>query len=224
MSHRIDYSRFNNVGDSDDDSDSIKNKDIHRGIQKDKQMSIAKHPASNEISTVTRTIQDPNTGRCVFLCNETKIYSWDQNLDEVNLYIPAPPSQQASSFEIRIEPQRLQVGIRGHDRFFIDEETFSKVNTKESSWYLDKDSKEIHIVLIKAHRGQVWDRVLKGINTDEKDGDEQHIIDPFLQQKLRKDLLLERFQEEHRGFDFRDAEFNGSVPDPREFLGGVKYS
>ena len=36
--------------------------------------------------------------------------------------------------------------------------------------------------------------------------------------------LIERFQEEHPGFDFRSAEFNGQVPDPRAFMGGVKYT
>jgi hypothetical protein len=34
--------------------------------------------------------------------------------------------------------------------------------------------------------------------------------------------MLERFQEEHPGFDFSDAEFNGQVPEARTFMGGVK--
>jgi hypothetical protein len=28
---------------------------------------------------------------------------------------------------------------------------------------------------------------------------------------------------QHPGFDFSGAEFNGQVPDAREFLGGVKH-
>ena len=36
--------------------------------------------------------------------------------------------------------------------------------------------------------------------------------------------MIERFQEEHPGFDFRSAEFNGQVPDLRAFMGGVKYA
>lgn len=220
MSNPIDYSRFNNIQDGDSDSES---NECGGSVPKDEENPC--ETSSNFImSPMMQTVEDPDTGRYVFLFNQTRIYSWDQNLDEINLYIPAPPNQEASSFDIRIEPQRLQVGLRGHDRYFINEETFSKVDTKESSWYLDEDEKEIHMILIKAHRGEVWDRVLKGINTDEMDKERRNVIDPFLQQKIRKDLLLERFQEEHRGFDFRDAEFNGNVPDPREFLGGVKYS
>lgn len=36
--------------------------------------------------------------------------------------------------------------------------------------------------------------------------------------------MLERFQEEHPGFDFSDADFNGKVPEAREFMGGIKYN
>ena len=36
--------------------------------------------------------------------------------------------------------------------------------------------------------------------------------------------MLERFQEEHPGFDFSNAEFNGSIPNPRTFMGGVSYN
>jgi hypothetical protein len=34
-------------------------------------------------------------------------------------------------------------------------------------------------------------------------------------------MLLERFQEEHPGMDFRGAQVNGAVPDPRTFMGGL---
>jgi len=37
-------------------------------------------------------------------------------------------------------------------------------------------------------------------------------------------LMLERFTAENPGFDFSNAEFNGTVPDARQFMGGVKYS
>jgi hypothetical protein len=48
-------------------------------------------------------------------------------------------------------------------------------------------------------------------------------VDEYQKQDIQKSLLLERFQQENPGFDFRDAEFNGSVPDPRTFMGGVNY-
>jgi hypothetical protein len=48
-------------------------------------------------------------------------------------------------------------------------------------------------------------------------------LDPMTHQEVQKKVMLERFQEEHPGFDFSGAEFNGMAPDPREFMGGVKY-
>ena len=41
---------------------------------------------------------------------------------------------------------------------------------------------------------------------------------------MRKKILLERFQEENPGFDFSDAKMDGTVPNAREFMGGVKYT
>jgi len=40
---------------------------------------------------------------------------------------------------------------------------------------------------------------------------------------VQKKMMLERFAEEHPGFDFSGAEFSGSAPDARAFMGGVKY-
>lgn len=49
-------------------------------------------------------------------------------------------------------------------------------------------------------------------------------MDPLEQEETKKKLMLERFQEENPGFDFSGAEFNGSAPDPRTFMGGVRYT
>ena len=48
-------------------------------------------------------------------------------------------------------------------------------------------------------------------------------LDPISIQLVQKELLLERFQEENPGMDFRDATMNGSIPDPRTYMGGIGY-
>lgn len=48
-------------------------------------------------------------------------------------------------------------------------------------------------------------------------------LDPITQEEVKKNILLERFQEENPGFDFSQAKMNGQVPDAREFMGGVSY-
>jgi len=72
----------------------------------------------------------------------------------------------------------------------------------------------LNIVLSKAQKGSTWTSALVGRHGVE--------VDPLTQEAIKKEMMLERFQEENPGFDFRGAEFNGSVPNPREFMGGVK--
>ena len=40
---------------------------------------------------------------------------------------------------------------------------------------------------------------------------------------MKKAMILERFQQENPGFDFSGADFNGQVPDPKTFMGGMAY-
>ena len=170
-------------------------------------------------------------------------------IEDVIMYIDAPsPSSYeqrqiaASCFVVNISHDRLQVGLKGCDRYFIDELTYDKVKARESSWYLDEEG-VITIILIKCFRGQTWESVLRGhdaaaaadstsssqIEEVDSNGDVIHaaisgVVDPFTRQEMQRSLMLERFQEEHPGFDFRDATFNGEVPDPRTFMGGVGYN
>lgn len=163
--------------------------------------------------------------RYIFEFNGQKIYEWEQSLEEVNIYINAPPGKRkGSDFEIKIEPNRLKIGLKGYDRAFIDEKTFGKVDTSESSWYIDESI--LNIILIKASRGTIWDLPLIGKeigDNDDQNSSIQSTIDPVTKQKITQELMLERFSEENPGFDFRDAQFNGAVPDPRTFMGGIKY-
>lgn len=47
-------------------------------------------------------------------------------------------------------------------------------------------------------------------------------MDPLGHEEDKKRLMLERFQEEHPGFDFSDAKFSGQAPDPKTFMVCVK--
>jgi hypothetical protein len=48
-------------------------------------------------------------------------------------------------------------------------------------------------------------------------------LDPVTLDKMRQQMMRERLQEDHPGFDFRDASFNGDIPDPRTYMGGIGY-
>ena len=71
---------------------------------------------------------------------------------------------------------------------------------------------EVTITLIKAKKAETWVAVFKNHNQ----------LNPMEKEEVQKKLLLERFGEEHSGFDFSDAEVSGSVPDPKNFMGGMK--
>lgn len=81
----------------------------------------------------------------------------------------------------------------------------------------------LHIILVKVSRGAVWEAPLKGRQDETERDRKTNTIDPFMKEKMTQALMLERFGEENPGFDFRDAEFNGEAPDPRTFMGGIKY-
>ncbi|KAL7512276.1 hypothetical protein ACHAXN_009254 [Cyclotella atomus] len=220
MSKPIDYSKFDNI-DSGDESDHA--------------ADLSPAPATAAAATVSQvargtTKKHPTIpDRYIFSHNNQPIYEWEQSLEEVTIYITAPPlpsHSPASYIIINIDANHLQVGLKGHDRFFIDENTFDKVKTKESSWYLDDGI--ITIILVKAFRGQTWEGVLNGANAKANNNESntviQESVDPFVKQEMQRTMMLERFQEENPGFDFRDATFNGEVPNPRTFMGGVGYN
>ena len=243
MSKLSDYSKFDHLDDSSEDE-----QDSHPNEQP-ASPAVARDIHEQDVATTRR---DPHSGRYIFEYGGTKIYEWEQSLEgtyvpvygcdglrvqhyfcfpacipqdsrlfscttllfsEVNIYVTAPPGVKASQLVCNIQPHRLQLGIRGNDRLFIDEATFSLVETSESSWYMDEGG-IVNVVLIKAHRAEMWESALKG----------QGVVNAFEKEEMKKSLLLERFGEENAGFDFRDAKFNGAVPDPRTFMGGVKYS
>ncbi|KAL7452064.1 hypothetical protein ACHAWC_004483 [Mediolabrus comicus] len=214
MSKLSDYSKFDHIDDvsSSDDDETDKVFPVAAATS-----SAQPSPINNSNNNNGRTKKHPTEpNRYIFEYSGQKVYEWEQSLEEVTIYIDAPPNlpkDNAGQYVVvNILPAGLQVGLRGSDRYFIDERTFDKVKVKESSWYIDDGV--IIIVLAKVFRGQTWEGVLRGHES----------IDPLTKQEMQRTMMLERFQEENPGFDFRDAKFNGEVPDPRTFMGGVGYN
>lgn len=86
---------------------------------------------------------------------------------------------------------------------------FAPIKQDESYWTLEDGA--LSIQLLKRDMGESWSAAFKdheGANVLQTEED-------------KKRLMLERFQLEHPGFDFSSAEFNGSAPNPREFMGGI---
>lgn len=62
-------------------------------------------------------------------------------------------------------------------------------------------------------RAETWAAVFKGHSE----------LNPMEQENVKKQIMLERFQTEHSGFNFADAEFTGQVPDPKTFLVSASF-
>ena len=239
MSKLTDYSKFDNLdSDSEDEKDNTTSSDTATKAMSAKSSNnkpaALPHPPPPTIQGITK--KHPSiSDRYIFTYNNQTIYEWEQSLDEVTIYISAPTSQLpkhniASYINVNILTNRLQVGLKSqpNGEYFINETTFGKVKVNESSWYLDEEG-IITIILCKVFRGETWEGVLCGHSaaTESNTGGNGGIhetIDPITKQSMQRTLMLERFQEENPGFDFRDATFNGEVPDPRKFMGGVSHN
>jgi CS domain len=165
-----------------------------------------------------RIIPHPsNPLRFSFQYNGSTVYDFEQSLTEVILYIVAPPHPVVCN----ISSNHVQLGLKGGSQFFLDEDTFATIDTGDSTWCYEEDPDDgrnfIVIYLQKAAKGLVWNCALLS-----KHG--HAVLDPFSLQEVQKKIMIDRWQEENPGMDFRDAEFNGSIPDPRTFMGGVRYA
>ena len=189
-------------------------------------------PNSAATTTTTRFIRHPRIPTRFILQHAGRsIYEWEQSLDAIVLYIPTPPGvTSAHQLRCEIKPHRLQVGLRpptstttsntnstnnnSQQQWFLDEPTGGTVDVASSTWTWEPSV--LTVDLQKANKGVVWETVCQGTTHNIK-------LDPLQLEEERQRCMLERWQEENPGMDFRNATFNGSAPDPRTFMGGVRY-
>ena len=152
--------------------------------------------------------QPSQPGRLVFAHGGRAIYEWEQSLEEVLVYIRPPAGVRAAQLACAIAPRRLTLGIKGLPPF-LDEPLAATCVAKESLWGFEAG--EMTVTLTKAAKGETWPCVCQGHGA----------LDALAEAAAHKRMLLERFGQEHPGFDFSGAEVSGAVPNPRTFMGGV---
>ncbi|CAO2034687.1 unnamed protein product, partial [Urochloa humidicola] len=147
--------------------------------------------------------------RHAFVHNGQKVFEWDQTLEEVNMYIELPKGVPTKLFRCTIQAGHVEVGIRGNPPY-LNHDLTHPVKTDSSFWTIEDG--EMHITLQKREKGKTWSSPIQG----------QGILDPYAADQEQKRLMLQRFQEENPGFDFSQAQFSGTCPDPRTFMGGMR--
>ncbi|KAJ4774869.1 NudC domain-containing protein 2 [Rhynchospora pubera] len=144
-----------------------------------------------------------------FVHNGQKVFEWDQTLEEVNMYIDLPQTVPKKLFYCKIQSKHIEVGIKGNPPY-LNHDLSSPVKTDSSFWTLEDEV--MHVTLQKRDKGQTWASPILG----------QGGLDPYVADLEQKRLMLQRFQEENPGFDFSQAQFTGTCPDPRTFMGGIR--
>jgi hypothetical protein len=188
--------------------------------------------APNAEGIIRRDEKHPN--RYYFQYNGRRVYHFQQDLDQMTIYVTPPPHvQKGSQIQCQISASHVKLGLTGNLEWYLNENTYGKVDVDESTWSLEEDEDSPHqkvicIYLTKANRGVLWDAALKGdpnknVSENADPSSVSITLNAVDKEQVKKDLMLQRFQEENPGFDFRGAEFNGSIPDARDFMGGVKY-
>ncbi|KAG7672442.1 hypothetical protein KSW81_001406 [Nannochloris sp. 'desiccata'] len=137
--------------------------------------------------------------RHTYVHNGQNVYQWDQTLSEVNIYIQLPSAVKAKQLTVEIASKHLTVGIQGNPPY-LDKDLGGPVKVSDSLWTIEDGV--LHIELTKAEEASTWPSAIAG-----------HQIDVAKQQADQKRLMLERFQQEHPGFDFSGAQFTGDIPD-----------
>jgi len=184
MSRPIDYSRFDRIEDSDSEDDDRRVADGPSSPPAPL-VGVAPAPAARFYAVTTKG-SEPGRYICKNGRTGAKIYEWEQSLDEVLIYIEAPPGiVSASGLRCTIAPSRLTLGLAGVDGAYIDEPPGGLVRVDASSWYLDESV--ITVVLGKASKGVTWDFALRG-----PDG-QNNGVDPNTRQEMMKEMMLESF-------------------------------
>lgn len=145
-----------------------------------------------------------------FIYGGRKIFEWDQNLEEVTLWIPVPSHIKAKDIICEFSENHLKIVQKGKYKAFCDFDLAYNISKVDSTWYFDDDNIMI-VSLTKLKISENWLRIFK----------KQEPVNPINAEKSKKSMLLERFARENPNFDFSSATFDGHCPDPGKFLDGI---
>lgn len=224
-----DYSRFDNIVDSDDDeapapAEAQSSAGVQfpyapppkpakaqpaAGMQQVDPSTLDPETRAKLGVTQVGTVEDTKKMRKQFKHNGQIVYEWEQNLTEIHIWVTPPPGVKAAMIDCQIEALHLTMGIKGVPEKYFNHDFPEKIKVDESFWTMEDG--EIHFTLLKMSKAETWLCAFKG----------HDVLDPFSTQEVQKQIMRERFQEENPHFDFSGAEFSGQCPDPRTFMGGV---
>jgi hypothetical protein len=188
----VDYKKFDSIIDSDEEDDVVLSPSLARQQLQPPSSSSSSSLSPSPLSSlppgsqpVTKMTKKGKEGRLKYEYEGRTIYEWEQNLNEVLIYINPPPGITKKELEIDISHRHLKIGIK-NTAPYIDEDTWGPVKTSESMWMMDDG--ELIINLQKMNKAETWECALLGRHGQ--------TVDPVTKEEIRKKMMLERFQEE----------------------------
>ena len=150
------------------------------------------------------------------------LYEWEQTLDEVNVFVPTDAALHATrDLNVLVTGNSIEITSTSTSTKKTDDDdddvvVFPKLRffrptiADESVWTRDARTGEIHVQVVKCKKAEPWVGAFaahvvtasKGISDEE-----------------RKRMMRARFQRDHPGFDFSEAEFGDGkeIPDASEW-------
>jgi hypothetical protein len=151
------------------------------------------------------------------------LYEWEQTLDEVNVFVPTDAALHATrDLNVLVTGNSIEITSTKSTTKKTDDDDVVVVFPKlrffrptiadESVWTRDARTGEIHVQVVKCKKAEPWvgafvcdseaTASMKGISDEE-----------------RKRMMRARFQRDHPGFDFSEAEFEDGkeIPDASEW-------
>eukprot|EP00088_Acartia_fossae_P069741 TRINITY_DN9188_c0_g1_i11.p1 TRINITY_DN9188_c0_g1~~TRINITY_DN9188_c0_g1_i11.p1 ORF type:complete len:302 (-),score=43.87 TRINITY_DN9188_c0_g1_i11:1106-2011(-) len=135
---------------------------------------------------------------------ETEWGRWYQTVEDVSLEINLTPGTKGREVKVDISTRRIQCQIRG--TVIIKGKLFDSVIEDESTWTIE-DQKLLRVLLVKSRKSDYWSSLLEN---------GQYQPNPAQLLQMRHKLDLERFQLEHPGLDFSQANLDKQYPDMME--------
>ena len=129
--------------------------------------------------------------------------TWSQSARDVWVEWKLPAGTRARQLAVEIHSNRLRV-VGPDGRALLDGKAATlarRVRPDDSLWTIEDDG-QLRVVLEKAVEFDLWPSLVR----------DEPPVPADLGEKMRRSMLLERFQGEHPGFDFSGAEFSGAAP------------
>ncbi|KAJ1493980.1 hypothetical protein T484DRAFT_1767278 [Baffinella frigidus] len=120
MAKLTDYSKWDNLEDSDEEEVADR-----RAVQ---QRQVGRAEQQGRVQTPEEAAGGVNLNDLSLEEQKELVYEWDQGLDEVNIYINPPPGLKANMFDIQITSTHLMVGIKGNTDRFLNVNSRPEVN------------------------------------------------------------------------------------------------